>query len=230
MRTTINPQQIHAYLEQYRMTDVFSEDLISEMLLTTFERGEAIAPLNEPLMNFHLLVEGKLKIYSLQENGKKVLIRFYRPMSIIGDLEYLSDYPVKAVVETLETSTMITIPMETLRKHTRDCPKFLRFIIAHLSQKLFTWSNMAGLNLVYPLENRVASYLVSISELSDKNRLEEIRVSSLEEMADLLCSSYRHLHRILEAFEAEEIISRNRSKIRILDFEKLKSLSVGIFE
>ncbi len=230
MKTAVSARIIRNYLEQYQMTDIFSEDLIAHMVLSTFSRGESIAPLNEPLTSFHLLVEGKLKIYTLQENGKKVLIRFYRPMSVIGDLEFVSDYPVKAVVEALETSTLISIPMDVLRSHTYQCPKFLRFIIANLSQKLSTWSNMAGLNLVYPLENRVASYLVSVSELSESNRLDEIRVTSLEEMADLLCSSYRHLHRILEGFETQGIISRHRSNIRILDFEKLKSLSVGIFE
>ncbi len=230
MKTTVNTQMIRHYLEMYRMTDVFSDDLISHMVLSTFNRGESIAQLNEPLANFYLLVDGKLKIYTLQENGKKILIRFYRPMSVIGDLEYVSDYPVKAVVEALETSTLISIPMDILRNHTLECTKFLRFVIANLSQKLFTWSNMSGLNLVYPLENRVASYLVSISEVSAQSRLDEIRVTSLEEMADLLCSSYRHLHRILESFESQGIISRHRSNIRILDFEKLKSLSVGIFE
>jgi len=230
MKTALNTPQIRSYLEQHGMTEVFSEELLGHMVLTTFERGEAIAPLNEPLAHFYLLMKGKVKIYSLQENGKKVLIRFYRPMSIIGDLEYISDYPVKAVVEALESTTLISIPMDVLRAHTLDCPRFLRFVISNLSQKLFTWSNMAGLNLVYPLENRVASYLVSISELSDQNRLDEIRVTSLEEMADMLCSSYRHLHRILESFEARGIIARNRSNIRIIDFEQLKSLSVGIFE
>lgn len=230
MKTSASNRIIRNYLQQYQMMDIFSEDLIAHMVLSTFSRGESIAPLNEPLTSFHLLVEGKLKIYTLQENGKKVLIRFYRPMSVIGDLEFVSDYPVKAVVEALETSTLISIPMAVLRSHTYECPKFLRFIIANLSQKLSTWSNMAGLNLVYPLENRVASYLVSVSELSDSNRLDEIRVTSLEEMADLLCSSYRHLHRILEGFETQGIIARHRSNIRILDFNRLKSLSVGIFE
>lgn len=230
MKTAVNTLMIRNYLEQYQMSDVFSDALIGNMVLSTFTRGENVVQLNEPLTSFHLLVEGKLKIYTLQENGKKVLIRFYRPMSVIGDLEYVSDYPVKAVVEALETSTLISIPMDILRNHTLECPKFLRFVIANLSQKLFTWSNMSGLNLVYPLENRVASYLVSISEVSDQNRLDEIRVTSLEEMADLLCSSYRHLHRILEGFETQGIISRHRSNIRILDFERLKSLSVGIFE
>lgn len=230
MKSAMNLPVITGYLEKYQMTEVFSESLIEHMTLTTYERGESIAPLNEPLTHFHLLVEGKVKIYSLQENGKKVLIRFYRPMSVIGDLEFISDYPVKCVVEALEVTTLITVPMAVIRAHALECPLFLRFIISTLSQKLYTWSNMAGLNLVYPLENRVASYLVSISEISSQNRLDELRVTSLEEMADLLCSSYRHLHRILESFESQGIISRHRSKIRILDFDKLKSLSVGIFE
>lgn len=230
MKTLVNPTAVKKYLEAYSMTEIFAAPLMEQMTLSVFERGESIAPLNEPLAHFHLLVEGKVKIYTLQENGKKVLIRFYRPMSVIGDLEYLSDYPVRAVVEALEQTTLITIPMAVLRENTLDCHRFLRFVIGTLSQKLYTWSNMAGLNLVYPLENRVASYLVSITEISDENRLDEIRVNSLEEMADLLCSSYRHLHRILESFEAQGIISRKRSKIRILDFEKLKALSVGIFE
>lgn len=230
MRTDVNPSQVWNWLKQYQLCDIFEEELIRNMTLSTFDRGEVLAPLGEPLAHFHLLVEGKLKIYSLQENGKKVLIRFYRPMNVVGDLEFVSDYPVKAVVEALETSTLITLPMSLLREKAGSCPKLLRFLVGSLSQKLYTWSNMAGLNLVYPLENRVASYLVSISELSDQNRLDELRVTSLEEMADLLCSSYRHLHRILCAFEAQGILARNRSNIRILDFNRLKELSVGIFE
>jgi len=230
MRTQKNAKQIQRWMEQYQLDSVFEPKLIEQMTLSVFERGEVIAPVGEPLAEFHLLVDGKLKVYSLQENGKKVLIRFYRPMNVIGDLEFVSDYPVACVVEALETSTLISISMPLLREEAGNCPKLLRFVVGTLSQKLYTWSNMAGLNLVYPLENRVASYLISISEISDQKRLDEIRVNNLEEMADMLCSSYRHLHRILTEFEAEGIISRNRSKIRILNFEQLKSLSVGIFE
>lgn len=221
---------IENYLLEHNMQNVFSKEVLSAMTLTTLPKGEALTTLNEPLVSFHLLVEGKVKIYTLQENGKKVLIRFYKPMSVIGDLEFLSDYPARCIVEALEPTLLITVPMDLLRASAMDCPVFLRFIVQTLGHKLYTWSNMAGLNLVYPLENRVASYLISISEISDKQRLAEIQVNSLEEMAEMLCSSYRHLHRILESFEAQGIISRNRSKIRILDYPTLKSLSVGIFE
>ena len=223
-------ERIKHYLDAFEMSDVFSDELIEQMTLTTFEKGEDIITLDTQMENFYILVEGKLKVYTLQENGKKVLIRFYNPKSIMGDLEYLTNYPIKAIVESLRHSTLITVPMDILKKHTIDCPQFLRFVIQNLSHKLYTFSNMSSLNLVYPLENRLASYLVSISEISSHDRINEIKVYNMEEMADLLCASYRHLSRVLSDFEQRGILIRNRGNIKIIDFDTLIDLSVGIFE
>ncbi len=64
----------------------------------------------------------------------------------------------------------------------------------------------------------------------ESNRIDEIQVSNLEEMASLLCTSYRHLSRVLQQFEIDGILERNRGKIKILNFDKLSQLSVGLFE
>lgn len=223
-------RQLKEFIDEFALDDVLSPELIACCKLETIPKGEVLCQLDEPLETFFLLVEGKLKIYLLQENGKKILIRFYRPLSLVGDLEFLSDFMPNAVVETQEPSTVISVPMKSLRKHTYECPKFLRFVITQLSHKLFTYSKAAALNLVYPLENRIASYLWSLSKITDDKQLEEIRVTSLEEMADLLCTSYRHLTRVLSQLESKQIISRKRGQIKIVDFEKLNELSVGLFE
>ncbi|MBU2510756.1 Crp/Fnr family transcriptional regulator [bacterium] len=223
-------KQLTDFIKLFSLDQVFSPELMAHFKLEELSKGTKLCGLGEPLETFFLLVEGKLKIYTLQENGKKILIRFYRPLSIVGDLEYLSHYPPNAIVETQEASILISVPMEIIRNHTYDCPKFLRFVITQLSQKLYTYSNASAMNLVYPLENRIASYLWSLSKITDDKQLEEIRVSSLEEMANLLCTSYRHLNRVLCLLESKQIIARNRGKIRIIDFEKLNDLSVGLFE
>jgi len=231
---TINSEKnnslIKDYLNKFEMSDVFSDELISHMTLAHYLKGEDVIKLSQEMDNYYLLVKGKLKIYTLQENGKKVLIRFYTPMNVLGDLEYITDYPARTIIEALQDSTLISVPMKIIREHTYDSPEFLRFVIKTLSHKLYTYSTMSSLNLVYPLENRLASYLESISQLENQERIDEIRACNMEEMADLLCTSYRHLSRVLSDFENRGILKRNRGKIKILDFNKLQDLSVGLFE
>ncbi len=221
---------ISKYIETFELDDVFNDDLVKRMELRTLARGEHLVRIGEAIDYFYLLVEGKLKIYTFQENGKKVLIRFYRPLNAIGDLEYLSEYIPNAAVEALEQSKVLSIPMKELRHYTHDCPKFLRFVITQLSHKLYTYSKISSLNLVYPLENRVASYLWSVSQIDDNRQLEEIRVNSLEEMANLLATSYRHLSRVLNKMQTNRVISRTRGNIKITDFKQLEKLAIDLFE
>lgn len=223
-------KQLLDYIKQFKLDEFFSSALISELKVERLPKGALLCALGEPLENFYMLVEGKLKIYALQENGKKILIRFYRPFAAVGDLEFLSDYEPNALVETQEPSTVLSISMATIRKSAYDCPKFLRFVVRELSRKMFAYSRACQMNLVYPLENRIASYLWSICTITDGKQLEEIRVTSLNEMADLLCTSYRHLSRVLTQLEDRNIISRNRGKIKIIDHNQLNNLAVGLFE
>lgn len=230
MNSEKNYNLIKSYLIQYEMYEIFSKKIIDHMSLVHYEKGEDVIKLGQTMDNYYLLVEGKLKIYTLQENGKKVLIRFYNPMNVLGDLEYITNYPARTIIEALQPSTLISVPMGIIRDDTYDSAEFLRFVIKTLSHKLYTYSSMSSLNLVYPLENRLASYLESISQIDNNERIDEIRACNMEEMADLLCTSYRHLSRVLRDFEARGILMRNRGQIKILDFKKLQSLSVGLFE
>ena len=221
---------ISKYIATFKLDDVFSDDLVKRMELRTLARGEHLVRIGEAIGYFYLLVEGNLKIYTFQENGKKILIRFYKPLSAIGDLEYLSGYIPNAAVEALEQSVVLSVPMKELHHYTRDCPKFLRFVITQLSHKLYTYSKISSLNLVYPLENRVASYLWSVTQIDDNRQLEEIKVNSLEEMANLLATSYRHLSRVLNKMESSGVIDRTRGNIKIKNFNQLEELAVDLFE
>lgn len=221
---------LNDYITKHGLDAVFEDSLVGNMKLKEVVRGEQLVRLGEKLEWFYLLVAGKLKVYRLVENGKKILIRFFRPLSAIGDLEFLSDFPPNAVVEAIDPSLVIAVPMKEIRKKAYDCPRFLRFVILQLSQKAYAFSKISSMNLVYPLENRIASYLWSVSKIDDDKDLEEIRVNSLTELADLLATSYRHLSRVLSSMESEGIISRIRGGIKIIDFQKLETLSVGLFE
>ncbi|MNC29965.1 DNA-binding transcriptional activator YeiL [compost metagenome] len=57
--------------------------------------------------------------------------------------------------------------------------------------------------------------------------MEEIRTSTLADMADLLGTSYRHLNRIVRRFVEEGIIERKKGSLSVLDQNKLAQLANG---
>ena len=230
MKATKDVQRIRKYLTQYELTPYFSDELVEHMRLASFDKGENIVTLGDQMDYYYLHIGGKLKIYTLLENGKKVLIRFYSPLSVLGDLEYSFDFPCRAFVEALTPAELIMVPMDTLRELTKNNAEFLRFLNETVSKKHYTFSVVSFMNLTYPLENRVASYLDSISQGVNYRTIDEFKTCTLGEMADLLCTSYRHLSRVLNDFEQKGIIERKRGNIRIVDFGKLESYSWGLFE
>lgn len=230
MQKIVNNEKIKEYLSTHQLDDMFPEDVVRHMYLTEYEKGENVVQIGNHFESFYILLEGKLKVYTILENGKKVLYRFHNPLSFIGDLEFVNDHPSSANFEALVTSLLICVPMDILRKYMIRSPEFLILINRSIAEKFRTSSVISSMNLMYPLENRVASYLLSMSQIKNQGLIEEFRVVTISEMADLLCTSYRHLSRVLSEFEEQGIIERKRGKIKMNDYKKIEELSIGLFE
>jgi CRP-like cAMP-binding protein len=226
MTTFPNQDLLHDYIKQYSLDTLFETDMSRYMTLLYFPKGDFICESSDKLDSFYFLVSGKLKTFTLLDNGKSLLLRFSKPLGVIGDLEFLSRLPVRCHVEAQIDSYLIRIHFSDLYQHAYNDPTFLRFIISHLSYKLYTASNAASLNQLYPLENRFASYLLSINtDENNETRIEEIKANKLTEIAMLLGTSYRHLNRVIRQFREESIISQDKGSLKVLDLPKLRTLA-----
>ena len=228
MKRFSNTNMIIPYVQKYKLDKIFKENIIEQMELFSFDNGELICSKDDELKYMYFLVEGKVKIYTLHEDGKSILLRFSNPLSIFGDIELLTNYKVLCNVESINKSTLIGIDMKKLRKYACDDTSFLKFVIENLSNKLYSISNSTSINLLYSLESRLASYLLSMSDSENNvtNYL-EVNIPKLTEIAPLLGASYRHLNRTINEFINKDIIEKNKAIIIIKDVEKLKYLSQG---
>ena len=79
---------------------------------------------------------------------------------------------------------------------------------------------------MYPVEVRLASYLLSVSfDETDSLLKSEINIS-IKDAANLIGTSYRHLNRVITQFCAEGLIERrNRGSILVKDRNGLKELA-----
>jgi CRP-like cAMP-binding protein len=94
---------------------------------------------------------------------------------------------------------------------------------------LYTISNSTSINLLYSLEKRFASYIISISsEETSSKGINEIKTTSMTEMATLLGTRYRHLNRVIRELVDKGIVSKRNGNISVLDYAALKELSGGL--
>jgi CRP-like cAMP-binding protein len=216
------------YIKKYNLEEIFDSEVIRYMNIYALDKGECICRSGDVFQSMFFLVKGKLKIYTVQENGKALLLRFNKPLSIVGDMEFLTEYRARCNVEAVNKCILIEVKYEYLHTFSYDDPRFLRFLIKQVCHKLYTISNTTTLNLLYPVENRFASYLLSTMVYEqDSVHREELRSSNLTEIATLLGTSYRHLNRVIGQLEKEGIISRSRGSIAIHNIEKIEQLSCG---
>ncbi|ETT48737.1 MULTISPECIES: cyclic nucleotide-binding domain-containing protein [unclassified Paenibacillus] len=228
MQSIINPEAVRSLTEQNGLTAMFSSSAIAQMELRRYSGGEAVCSVGDRLEHMFFLMQGKLKIHTLLPNGKSMLVRFARPMSVIGDVELLRQYPVKNEVVSVGDSLLLVAGRKLLLREIEDNTALLRFLVGELSHKMYTLGQTSAMNVLYPVENRFASYLMSLfADNTGAQRVEEIRTSTLTETADLLGTSYRHLNRVVRRLIEDGIIERRNGRLIVRDEERLARLANG---
>ncbi|WP_261856902.1 cyclic nucleotide-binding domain-containing protein [Clostridium folliculivorans] len=226
-----NRSTIEAFKDLHNIDSYFSSDMTTHMEIHIFEKGELVYRSNEEIEYFYFLVKGKCKVYTLLQNGKSLLLRFYNPLMVMGDLEFISESTANCNVEAVHSCTFIGISLDVIRKYAKDDAIFLRHICKSLSEKLATSAVSNSINLLYPLENRLASYMLAISSEEDlSTSLKGIVAERFTEIAELLGTSYRHLLRIINKLCDQKIIARNGNSLVILDYERLENLAGDLYQ
>lgn len=230
MKFLNNQELLKKYILKYDINNIFQSNMQKHMQLIKYQKSEPIFLEGDKLEYFYFVVDGNIKIYSLLQNGRKILLRFIKPFGTLGEIELMGDYLSKNNAEVVnDPSLLIGIKISDIEKYALEDTQFLKFINKLLSYKLVTIDNTMALNLAYPLKARLASYLITLVSGKER-RIKEIQTSDLSDMADLLGSSKRHLTRVIKDLSKSKIIEKNDKIITIKNYNKLKELSLELFE
>jgi CRP-like cAMP-binding protein len=231
MRRLIDHEKLDYYISRYHIDDIFELEMKQYMELFLFNKNEYICKTDEKLEYLFFFVEGKAKVYSTLSNGKSLLLCFYKPFKVLGEVEFMHYETANSNVQIIEETYCIGISFENIRRFALHDSKFLRYACDSLGEKLIRLSKYSSINLLYPLENRLASYLLAYtSKTVSEGRNIIVFEGNLTEVAELLGTSYRHLLRTLNDLCTEEIIKKNLHVYEILDLEKLKKLAGDLYE
>ncbi|MEK4978201.1 Crp/Fnr family transcriptional regulator [Bacillus sp. FSL K6-6540] len=228
MKEIHDAELMQDFLLSNQINSVFPDELRPYLVLYHFEHGDIICTQGEPAEMLYVLVEGKIKIFTTSAEGKALVLSFKNPLEVIGDIEYVQGNPMINTVQAVSPVYMIGVHYRWLRKYGQEHPPLLQFLLRIITRKFYIKSNFLSFNLLHPVEVRLASYLLSVSEeASGTFVMSDPAAYHLTDVANLLGTSYRHLNRVIQKFSHEGLIVRRKGSILIKDREALMSVAGG---
>lgn len=203
--------ELNLYGEQ-GLAETLPQELIERGRLYAFVRGEAIYKSGEPVSYLWIFLKGQGKVYMVQENGQVLLLEFYRPYMVLGDLEFLSSELSTAEVECTVPCVLLRFPMRDVRHYGWDHAPTLRLMMGELARKLYSASVNRRDNQLLPLKERVMGFIEHHGEGGIFRW-----PAKQQEMAEYFGVSVRHLRRVLSELELEGRIVRRGKELEIVD-------------
>ena len=197
-------------MKHFPLASFFEFDIRPFVTETVFESGEHIFLEGSEPEYLYYLSDGITKLYLSHENGRITLINFLKAPCFIGEMELLGAQASSKGVVAITRCSCYAI-------HTRACKElllhdttFLRQLCLLLSEKAIGNTYNYSLNQSYPLEVRLARFIL----MTEHNNIYREKHT---EVAEFLGVTYRHLLYVFADFVKRGILERTPQGYLIKD-------------
>lgn len=198
------------FLLESNILELFSNDMTSKMDFFSFKKGDILINEGECSDYLFFLVSGIMKVFSHSSSGKVMFVSHFKSFQILGESCSLWNKPPTATVKATTNGYCIGISLAKHRDTLLNDIKFLRYTCMSLGERLSEMNSYTCITMFDSLESRLASFIL-------KNSKDNIFHYNLTECAELLCTSYRHLLRVLNTFCNNNKLDKKGKYYKILD-------------
>ncbi|MGL6104520.1 Crp/Fnr family transcriptional regulator [Romboutsia sp.] len=209
----------------FKDLDKDTKELISSsLIIKNFETDYTLIHEGSSCLGFSLIMKGAIRVYKLSDKGREVTL--YKLSS--GDTCYLSmscmlsDESYPAFAEVIEPTTIAFIPSNIFNKYIYNTLDFQKYIFSNLYTKFNDVVGVLEEVAFESIDTRIAKYLLQTSENANNSKFLYL---TQEKIAQEVGTSREVVSRMLTNFKNKDILTSNRGKITILDFDKLNAIS-----
>lgn len=216
-------------LQILRQSPIFSsleENELQELSHLAVERrlvaSETIFWESDPSDWFYVVAEGKVKITKLASTGKEIILSFFGPGEMFGEVAVFENKPYPASAQAITETRLLGIRKADLLDYLMKYPQVALRVIGILSGRLRDAQSRLRDLAGERVEQRLARMLLMLSA-----RLGMNLPFTRQELSDMAGTTTETTIRILSQWKERGIISSVRGRITIADETKLRLLAEG---
>lgn len=215
---------MNQYLEIIKKQQIMNDELLQYLQYKEYKKGEYILKQGQTLEYLYILVKGRTKVCHTTVNGNTLLCSFTKALSVIGEVEFFQHKDVVSDIYALEDCHCFLISIYEYQQMILNDLSLMKYLAYTATYKLYRSNMNASISNNYPVENRLASYLISCEY---HGMIQENFVN----VAMMIGCSYRQLQRTLNEFCMNGYIMKlNRGEYEIIDCDALKQLGQDLYQ
>ena len=187
-----------------------------------FEPGEFVFWEDDAPDWFYVIAEGRVKIVKHSSSGKELIIAFFNPGEMFGEVAVFENKPYPASAQAAAKTRILGIKREDFLHFLSTHPRVALEIINILSGRLRDAQSRLRDFVGERVQQRLARTLLMLS-----SKLGSTLPFTREEIAEMAGTTTETAIRVMSNLKERGIIRSVRGEITIIDDTKLKLLSEG---
>jgi len=192
-----------------------------------YQKGDYLFQHGDSFDAIYAVRSGSVKTYSQDDNGDEQITGFYLAGEIMGlDAVHEGAHPCSAIA--LETTSVCKIPFNTLEQLSSELPSLQHQLLRIMSKEITEDQALLILLGQKSAEERVAAYLVNMSDRMEKRGFSatEFNLSmSRKDIGNYLGLTIETISRTFSHLQQQELINSQRKHIEITNTVKLRELA-----
>ena len=214
-------------LEYLTETDIFSplspdekSWLMHNTTMITCERGRVFYSPGDPGEVVFILKRGRVDLYRLTNDGRKLVIATLGPHTIFGEMGLIGQRMYGCFAEAVEDCLLCILSRSDMKSLARRNPEVGLLMLAEMERRLQDREAELEAIAFQGLPTRLATLL-----LREANDLGTVEGYSHQDLAERLGTHRETVSSILGKFRGQGLISTEARHICLLDVERLRSLA-----
>ncbi len=215
-------------LRQFSLLSVFTETELNTLLhiskLHAYEKDQIVFLEGESIKELYFVLEGWFKAEKVSREGRGQTLRLIGPGEILNELAVFSGDSSSVSAVAMEPAVVFSLTQAQVEKLLTDSPSFSRAVIQNLAQRIQHLLNHIENLSLYPVEVRLARFLLDNAE---EGMMTRQPWQTQSEIANQLGTVMDVVNRNLQKMARRGLISLDRDTIKIVNQKGLEDLARG---
>jgi CRP/FNR family transcriptional regulator len=216
-------------LNEIRIFSALGETDISEiedyLLFEQLRKKEIIFSEGDASDWFYIVLEGKVKITKLSQDGKEIILEVISEGDFFGGIAVLRGFPYPANAVSMEDGKLIKISKANLMKIIDRFPEVMTSIFHGLGDRVKDFHEMTKNIALEKVSSRITALLLKLSEQTGARTPEGIVLDmklTKQDIAEMVGTTVETAIRTMSRFKKLGLIEEKTGKIIVKDPEALK--------